>query len=509
MKRTYRYSLLFLTLFLAGCAAGMQGGGKNSYVQKSVEKYLHNLYLKGSSWSIMAVDLDGGRIVLNIDSDRCLSPASGIKLLSSACALETLGPDYRIHTPIGYTGSLDTTGTLHGNLIVIGNGDPSISTRYSETITNRTGAPFTDTFSAWADTIAAHGIHKIEGDLVGYSGLFGGTPWGPNWEWNELKYWYAAEITPLASFDDCVEITITPADSVGKPASISLSPQVEGITVIGKIVTDSLSAQADLNFDRQLQGNNVTVWGRLPINSEPAKLRIAVYDADNYFLLALKKALADKGISISGILRASAEKPPQSADFQQLFTQESPQLGDLIRVVNRDSNNLHAEILIRVMGNELMSRGDPVARAGDDAFTIGRNQVRKWESKLVGSSPGFAMADGSGLSRRNLISASGLIKVLVYMNRSPQKMTFINSLATPGVGTLRGRFPLLPKDVQLFAKTGTMTRVKSLSGYLILEEKPRMALSIISNNYLCETSEIDQTMENIIQLLALYLKSPK
>ena len=163
-------------------------------------------------------------------------------------------------------------------------------------------------------------------------------------------------------------------------------------------------------------------------------------------------------------------------------------------------------MILRVLGAEMRDSETIITSGWEDAFEAGRGQVLGWERQLVGSSTGLVMVDASGLSRRNLISASGLIKVLVHMNRSAQLKPFLQSLATPGVGTLQDRLLGLPTGVTVHAKTGSMGRIRSLSGYVSTIEGPRIAFSIICNNYLCSPGEIESAMENICYLLALYLK---
>lgn len=505
-QKTIILAIVMATL-LSGCSPLLRGpGDRLDYIQQASDKYLRSIYLKGSSWSIMAVDLESGRIILNRDSDRMLIPASNMKLLTTACALETLGPDYRIPTLVGYRGEVDSSGVLHGDLEVIGFGDPTVSTRYTGVYSDAREMSPQDRFTAWADSVISRGIYQIEGNLVGYDDLSISRTLGADWAWNDLKYWYAAEISPFIYTDGCLEITVTPGDSVGDVASVSWDPDIDIVDIYDEVLTVAADAEPELHFDRALENNIVTVWGSIPLGSEPEKLWVAVYNAQNYFMAALREALEDKGILISGSAIPAHKAWTDDAQFNPLFTHNSPPLSSIIRIINRDSQNLYAEMLLRILGSEMIRQGDPSVSGDNDSFVAGRNKVRSWESTMVGFSRGFAMIDGSGLSRRNLISASGLIKVLVHMNRSPYRSQFIHSLATPGQGTLRYRFLGLPQGIRLYAKSGTMNRVRSLSGYISTTEEPRIAFSMICNNYLCDSSEIEATMENLCQLLALYLK---
>lgn len=507
MKRQTIYLILILTLMLSGCSPWlMERDERLDYLQHASRQHLRSVYLKGSSWSILAVDLDKNRILLNYDANRSLIPASGMKLLTTACALESLGPEFRISTELGYTGGIDSAGTLHGDLIVLGAGDPTISTRYAKTYTGKDSIDLDATLRNWADSIYAHGICSIDGNLVSYSGLFGGDSHGSGWEWDDLKYSFAAEISPLVYADAFVDITVTPGNGVGSPAQVEVFPNYDFLNFYTSVITSDSGTAADIHFDRTLANNIFSIWGTIPIGSNPWQEEAAVYDADTFFLVALRDILLKNGIEVKGQILAQAQARPDSLGSSLILTHSSLPLGQIVKLINQDSQNLSAELLLRVLGAEMAAKTPAYAEDTGDAFRSGRRKVLEWEASLPGSSTGVVMVDGSGLSRRNLISASGLVKVLRHMNRSPHRSAFIHSLATPGVGTLENRYLGLPQGIMLHAKTGSMARTRSLSGYLSTADRPRIVFSIMCNNYLCSSEEIDATMENICALLALYLK---
>ncbi len=504
IKNLNRSALLFL-LLLAGCAPFLTGRqGNTGYLNQSTDRYLHSIYLKGASWSVMAVDLETGRILMSHDAERELIPGSNMKLLTTACALETLGPDFRAATVVGYTGRIDPPGSLDGDLLVIGSGDPTISTRFRE---NRISSQMdtTDTFDAWADSLAAKGIRQIRGGIVGYNGLFGGGSLGSGWEWDDLPNWYAAEFGPLVYADDCIEIAVLPGDSSGQPAAIRWAPELGFITVRNAVTTSDSGTAPNLGFARELGNNIISIYGTIPLYAQPQRRWVAIHDPAGFFLNALEASLKRHGIEILGSLRISSSWQVDDANFKVLFADASPPLSSLLRTINQLSQNQHAELLVRLLG-VTNSKGETMRNSEEEAFSAGRNRIREWEAKLVGTATGFVMVDGSGLSRRNLASANEFIKVLVHMNRSQYKADFLNSLAQPGIGTLENRFQGLPRDITLQAKTGSLSRTRALSGYLSQSGQPKIVFSFLCNNYLCASDEVDQTMENLVQLLALYLK---
>jgi len=507
MKKATTITLILSFFLIIGCSSKLIKREESPYdlLQKSVDKHINSLFLKGSSWSVMAVDLKSGRILIKRDEDRSLVPASNMKLLTSACALETLGPDFRIATQIGYNGTIDPDGVLHGDLIVIGSGDPTIGTRYDYRNTGIDVRLPAETFLAWGDSLKRNGITAITGDIIGY-GTFKTDPrFGAGWEWDDLSYWYGAEITPLIYTDNSIEVTISPGDTTNLPATLTCLPPTDMVTLLGQVYTSDPSTVMNIKTKRGLQDNIFSFTGSIPYNSPPAREWLSVYDAQEYFLKELKNTLVESDIMVAGSFRYEHFAWKEGQSFKPIFTHISPPLKDIIKVINTQSQNLYAETLIRNLGYNQLQVDTTLALYFNDTFKAGREVIKDWEEKMVGGSTGFAMVDGSGMSRKNLLCASEIIKILAHMNHSLYRDEFIESLAIPNTGTLRHRFFGLPEGIALHAKTGSMTRVRALSGYLVAKNAPRIAFAIICNNYLCDSAEVEAAMENITQVFALYL----
>ncbi|MBU0518241.1 D-alanyl-D-alanine carboxypeptidase/D-alanyl-D-alanine-endopeptidase [bacterium] len=507
MKKATTLVLILSLLILAGCSSKLIKKEDTPYeiLQETVDQHTNSLFMKGASWSLMAVDLKKGRVILKRDEDRSLIPASNMKLLTSGCALEILGPDFRIATQIGYTGEIDAEGILHGDLIVIGSGDPTIGTRYDY---RNTGIDFrlpAETFLGWGDSLSRKGITGIDGNIVGCGAFRTEHLFGAGWEWDDLRYWYGAEITSLIYTDNSLEVTISPGDTTDLPASLTWHPPTDLVSFFGLVNTTDASHSPNIKYKRGLQDNIFSLTGAIPDDSSPTRQWLAVYGAETYFLTELKNTLVDADIMVSGSCAFEPFKWRESKTFKPLFTHYSPPLKDLIKVINTQSQNLYAETLIRNLGFQQKQVDSVLAANYNDAFEAGRAVIKEWESSMVGKSTGFALVDGSGMSRRNLLSASEIIKVLVHQNRSLYRDEFVASLAVPGTGTLRHRFFGMPEGITLHAKSGSMARVRSLSGYLATENGPRIAFALLCNNYLCDSLEVEAAMENITQVLALYL----
>ncbi len=498
--------IALLAVVLFGCSPLLGGGDSQvKYLQAAAEKQLRNASFRGASWSLMAVDLTTNRILLARDEYRALIPASGVKLLVTACALETLGPDYHTATNLGYTGQLTWEGKITGDLVVLGAGDPSIASRFSSGNTSIEPPGMQSRFAAWADSLRQRGIQEIEGGLIGYTGLFQGEALGSGWEWNDLAGWWSPEVSSLIYADNCVEVTIAPADTLGAPALITLNPPQSQVEVRNAILTSDSSTKAALYYNRELAQNKIVLWGSIPQNSQPQHRWISIHDPAAYFLTNLQDELQRQGIKIGRPPRTTDLGTESRADFKLLFSDPSPPLRSLIQIINQHSHNLYSEILIRLLGRQRHLQAAPKDTVEFEAFTEGRDYLLSWHSQLPGPSSGLSLADGSGLSRRNLAGAGEFLKVLAYMNRSPHREVFLNSLVQPGTGTLQNRFLGLPNGIGLRAKSGTLSRARSLSGYLSLKDQPQIAFSLICNNFFCAPEEIDRAMENLLQLLALYL----
>lgn len=423
-----------------------------------------------ANWGVVIQSLSNGEYFYKRNEDKLFMPASNLKLFTTATALNTLGKDYRFKTEIYRRGEMDGS-VLKGDLIIRGFGDPSISGRfYNDEITK--------VFSNWADSLQELGIDEIRGQIIGDDNAFDEVGLGEGWAWDTESEWYAAPSGALSLNDNCVEIFIKPGQ-VGQRAVIEYLPFNKYTTIINKVITapkDSASS-GSITVHRERGTNIISVVGIITEASKPQKFFASVNNPTQFFVVVLKDVLQKKGIQVRGF-GIDVDDLSESLDYSQmklLFKHYSPPLYSLIRIINKDSQNLFAEQLLKVMGYE------------KERFGSARNGLRvvsKYLETIGNNTDNFNMVDGSGLSRLNLVSPKQIVNLLSFMQRSESFDYFYSSLPVAGVdGTLANRLQKTKAEGNVRGKTGYLDGVRSLSGYLFTGDKELVAFSMIVNNF--------------------------
>lgn len=442
--------------------------------------------LENARWGIAVYDLNERKMVYSRNLERSFMPASNMKLFTTAVALEKLGADYRYPTRF-YVKGFVKDHVLYGDLVVRGSGDPSLAFRYSD---DKEGFSL---MQGIAREIHEAGIHKIKGRIVGDDNYFSEELFDATWEVSDLPYWYAAESDGLNYNENVVHFSLA-----------------------GKKPLPELMAKSDLNymtfvnhlrsrrerrtlFDYSRDLNNVvTVFGNVRPGSKRAD-RVSVHNPTLFFLTALHKALESEKVDVSlssvvDIDDLSGEK--SELDYENLkmiYCYYSPELSELVTTVNKISHNLYADCMLRTLGKECGSEGSFAAGGKVVADTL-----LEW-----GIDPyGFAMRDGSGLSRRNLVTPQAVIGLLLHMQESKNAELYFNSLPISHVdGTLERRFANTSCKDKIHAKTGYINKVRALSGYAEGLNGKRYAFSIICNNYLTSTAFINGLQDKLCDLI--------
>ena len=432
-----------------------------------------------SRLSVKIASLDTNRVLFEEDADKWMQPASNMKLYTVAAALDRLTPDYRFVTSVYAPARPDASGAIHGDLIVYGRGDPSYATRF-----NPAGdADYYRAINELAANIAGAGVRRVEGDLVGDESYFGGSALGAGWEWDDLQWWYGAEVSALTVNDNSVDLTVKPGARVGDPCVITIGPATPLVTIIDRTRTAERGATRELSVHRPLGQNTIEIRGTMPVDDRGFNASVAISRPALLFTTMLRAALERRGVVVAGQTRtvdaqARADGHPlEVSSLVEIATRQSPPLSVIAAKTLKPSQNLYAELILRALGK---AAGADPRQTTEDA---GVDAVKKFLSKADINAGRVVMIDGSGLSRANLVTADTTLQLLAYMNRHPAGAIFREALPVAGVdGTLRNRMKGTPAQGNVRAKTGTLGTATSLSGYLFSAAGERLVFSLMINN---------------------------
>ena len=431
-----------------------------------------------AAWGVKIVSLDSGHVLFEHDAGKLLKPASNAKLYTGALALDRLGPDFRIKTSLLSKSRPSRTGTLRGDLVVYGRGDPSFAARFHR------GA-HTNLLAPLVAALRSAGVRRVAGDLVGDESFFRGPPFGTQWTWDDLQHYYGAEVSALTVEDNAVDLLISPGPKTGVPCRITTLPATEYLRFDNRTRTVEAGGRGDLSLYRPIGGNKVYVHGQLPLGSTNWADTITVHGPALWFVTLLREELARAGIHVSGRVRAvnwldREARPDEARGWIELASVESPPLSELVARTMKPSQNLYAQLLLLQVGATRHSPTNPAATTED----LGLVELREFLAG-AGIGPGeVLLEEGSGLSRGALVSPSATVKLLQFMDRHRHAGAFRDSLPIAGVdGTLRRRMKATAAFDNAHAKTGTLRHVNTLSGHVTTKAGERLVFSLMLNNY--------------------------
>ncbi len=471
---------LFVSLILSGALAAAPvpsvSGPERVELGRQVDTALDAAGWGQDHWSVLVVSLDGGDTLYSHNPEVARAPASNLKLFTTAAALYVLGPEYRFPTFLTATGPI-RNGVLDGDLLVYGTGDPTFSARFFE---SRTAI-----WEALADSLAAAGVERITGDLVGDASYFEGTPVGRGWLKSYVTHSYAAPATALAYNDNVVTLRITAGEEIGGPPGIQLVPP--GDVEMRVEVETTASGRSWVGVERTDYDQPVVVRGTVRQGSSALWRAVPVLDPARFAVSALEAVLVERGIRLDGRIRSrydaaaspitgqSVFAPAAEEDrpIQVLAVHRSPPLVEILTVINQRSHNLYADAVLRAVGRVATGHGS--AEGGEAAVAA---------LLEAAGNPGatLEMDDGSGLSPLNRASARSIVDLLVFMAESPYAGEYLNSL--PQAARSRGlrRMHRTAAAGNLRAKTGTITAASALSGYVQAQNGEQLAFAILSND---------------------------
>ncbi len=448
-------------------------------------------------WGIEISDLESGRVLFDVNADHFFVPASNTKLFTTALALMRLGPDYRTRTTVLQEGA---------DLVLLGGGDPNLSGR---AIPYEMGAPRGNPLTAiesLADQIVARGVRRVEGNVIGDDTAFVFEPYPEGWSIQDLTGDDGAPVSALTVNDNSVKLKILPADVEGALARISWDPVLPLFDIENLVVTDS-RVEKKIHLERQPGSRQLRIWGTIPrLDLDGRTFTLAVDDPARFAAYALMDALQRRGVFVNGGAIARHLYPgaypsvPTSTTASTVTTRPPPiaervsgSLVDDLRVMEKVSQNLHAEMILRTVARE---------RAGAGSRVAGLAELQLFLEEIGIGKDQYSFHDGSGLSRLNVVTPSAICSLLRYMGTSPQRDNWLSLFPISGVdGTLSGRFGNKRARGRIRAKTGSLTHASALSGYLERRDGRVLVFSIVANNYNGPAFEIRAVIDRICYLL--------
>ncbi|MEX2261240.1 MAG: D-alanyl-D-alanine carboxypeptidase/D-alanyl-D-alanine-endopeptidase [Bryobacteraceae bacterium] len=438
-----------------------------------------------ATWGVQIADLETGEILCDLNSEKLFVPASNTKLFSTALGLMRLGPDHRFETRVVAEKAPDARGRVAGDLVLVGGGDPNLSARpIPYRIEDGTGNPL-QPIEDLADQIVARGVRRIEGDVIGDDTAYVRAPYPEGWAIGDALWEYGAPVSALTLHDNTFALSIRPGARLGDPAIIVSRPPVPFYRIENRARTRD-GGERKLWIDREPGSRELRVWGTIPRGDSGERHLVAIAEPALYAAQALHSALARRGVAILGKARARHALAMDFDDLErgqprpqpkgvELAKRISPPLLESLRIINKVSQNLHAELMLLEVGRVRRNIGSREAGLAEMQAFLSEAGIDREE---------FDWSDGSGLSRLNLVSPRAIVRLLRFVYDGPQRENWLGLMPVGGEdGTLRLRFDGAPARGRILAKTGTLSHVSALSGYVMRPAGGPLAFSILVNNY--------------------------
>ena len=453
-----------------------------------------------------------------------------MKIYTVATAFDKLTPDYRFITSVYAKEKPDEDGKIKGDLIIYGRGDPSIAARFND-------GDYFKGINALADRIVAAGVKRIKGDLVGDESYFDGDSYGSGWTWQDLQWSYGAPVSALTVNDNAIDLTVRPGSKAGAPVSIMSGPPATSfMTIVNRATTTAKGTRSDLRIHRGLGANTLEISGTVAVGDDGFTGGIAIPDPALAFVAMLRDALIKRGVKIEGRLRtvnarsgnsnvpvagagttqeagrmpalpgAPTGAPPGAPPIEIASLQSAP-FNDIAAHTLKPSQNLYTELILRTLGKMRKSAPPPdeTRRASQTDEDAGLAVVRDFLKQAGVSENQLNLDDGSGLSRSDMIMADATVQLLTFMTKHRYFTQFRDALPIAGVdGTLRNRMKGTPAEKNVRAKTGTLSSVASLGGYVTTAAGERLVFSMMLNNFPDASALRRDSIDAIAVLLASF-----
>jgi D-alanyl-D-alanine carboxypeptidase/D-alanyl-D-alanine-endopeptidase (penicillin-binding protein 4) len=505
-------AVLCLTLLVPAVCAAKNKVTPAAKLSRDIEALLQDPEAARSFWGVDVVSLDSGRTLVDINADKLFTPASNAKLFTTAAVFGLIGPDYRFKTTVETMGALDKYGRLDSDLVLVGRGDPNLSGRtlpYSMHTERR--APPIQVLQQLADQLVQHGLKYVDGDVVADDSYFVWERYGEGWSQDDLAREWGAPVSALTINDNVIFVNIMPGDRPGERAFLNIAPFPEYYKIDNRVITTPAGSEPrTVSINREPGSNQITFWGNIPQDDPGFGEALSIEDPADFAARLLRELLEKRGVTIYGRTRtrhtelASTQtfsitsmasgggdttRPPNPTALILASYQSQP-IRDDLTVINKVSQNLHAELMLRLLGKEKGTSG---------SVEGGLEVLRSFLVNAGIKADQFAFYDGSGLSREDLVSPAAIVELLRYVAQQPWGKAFQDTLPVAGIdGSLADRFRNTPAVGAVRAKTGSLTHVYSLAGYATTASGDHIAFSVVTNNNDDATKKVLDRIDKIV-----------
>jgi serine-type D-Ala-D-Ala carboxypeptidase/endopeptidase (penicillin-binding protein 4) len=426
-------------------------------------------------WALLIADAESGQTLYEVNADKYFIPASNMKLFTTGLALAKLGPDFRFHTTLETHGTV-SDGKLSGDVFLVGRGDPNLSNRkFPYELKEEFDGQPERVLAELADALVAKGVKEISGDIIADDSYFPREPYPSGWEIDDMVWEYGAAISAIVVDDNTVTVTLIAGDLAGDPVQVSVAPATQDFVLQNNVLTSAAEAKSELTLTREPNSRTVVIRGSLPAHSTPRKLILATHQPAEHAASLLARLLAERGVRIGGVARAvHAPEPATAIPRVVLADHASVPLSDSVKLINKISQNLHTEMLLRAA-----ARQSGIWNTPDDLMKFPLD----FYAAAGIAADDIIQRDGSGLSRHDLVTARAIVQLLKYAQDQPWYTPFYTSLPVAGMdGTLEPLMKNTAAAARIHAKTGSLEHVRTRSGYAETLNGRRLIFSFLSNN---------------------------
>ena len=524
--RRVRIALSMVVLLLAThLSAGESGKGKpvkpnRQALTQKIDAIVEQPDVARGFWGIEVVSLKDGSVLYSLNADKLFTPASNTKLFTTSAAMAMIGADYKFNTTIETDGSVDKYGRLMGNLYVVGRGDPNISGRtLPYYLRTERKDPAMKVLDDLADQVVKSGVKYIDGDIVGDDSYYAFERYGEGWAQDDMVWEWGAPVSALTINDNVVFVSIFPADHPGDRAFVQITPYAEYYKIDNRIMTTpGGTGPRRIYITREPGSNRLTLFGNIPVDDPGANEALAIEDPAQFAADVFRSMLEKRGVvvygkpttkhtelatlstfSVTTIAPAGggdAEtkvRPPKPDTRTVLASYQSQPLSEDLKVINKVSQNLHAELMLRLLGREKGNGG---------TIEAGLEVVRGFLLQAGIHPDEYVFYDGSGLSRENLVTPNAVVRLLEYAQTQPWGQKFLETLPVAGLdGSLSERLRGTDAQGRVEAKTGSLGHVNALSGYATTLSGDRVAFSILGNNHTLPSKRALDTIDQIVSVI--------